>query len=38
MTDTTNKTPAEVLAPDVVTPEVVPASGAQAGQAGQSLV
>jgi oligopeptide transport system permease protein len=25
MTDTTNKTPAEVLAPDVVTPEVVPA-------------
>jgi oligopeptide transport system permease protein len=25
MTDTTNKTPADVLAPDVVTPEVVPA-------------
>ena len=38
MTDTTNKTPAEVLAPDVVTPEVVPAPGAQAGQAGQSVV
>ncbi|MET0567057.1 MAG: ABC transporter permease [Acidimicrobiia bacterium] len=32
MTDTTNKTPTEILAPDVVTPEVVPAQAPKQGK------
>ena len=32
MTDTTNKTPTEILAPDVVSPEVVPAPAPQQGK------